>query len=158
MPGKKLKKELMNDLNLDHFVNHRIATVATLLKRQIFRIIAKNNLKITPDQWIILHYLWEKNGLTVSELAQKSRKDFANVTRIIDKLVKAGYAERYVNQNDNRISHVYVLPKAEEIKEEIHKCWMESTEISLQGINDSEQKLLLALLQKIEDNILVKMN
>jgi len=145
------------EFNLDDFVNHRIATVAILLKRQVFRIIAKNDLQITPDQWVILHYLWEKNGLSVGELASKSKKDFANVTRIIDKLVKTGYVDKKKSRLDSRMSHVYLLPKADKIKGKIHDCWIESTEISLKGVTGSEQKILLELLQRIENNILENM-
>ena len=66
---------------LEHQINHQIATLAGLLKRQTYRIIAEERLEITPDQWVILHYLWEENGLSMGDLVIKSRKDFANVTR-----------------------------------------------------------------------------
>ena len=142
------------EFNLDHTVNHRIATVAILLKRQVYRIIAENKLEITPEQWVVMYYLWKENGLSVKEIASRSRKDMGNVTRIVDKLSKLGYVSRRKGEKDSRVSNIYILPKAEEIKEQIQNCWRESTEIAINGISDAEQQLLLGILDKVEKNIL----
>ena len=63
---------------LDEYVGYNIFVVASLLKRQIFRILSKQNINITPDQWIVLSYIWENDGQTISELVKNSNKDFAN--------------------------------------------------------------------------------
>lgn len=139
---------------LEDSVNHKIASLAILLKRQIFQIIAKNELKITPDQWVVLYYLWQENGLTIGEIANKSNKDFANVTRIVDKLEKSAFVSKTKNEKDNRAINIHILPKAESIKDRIHNCWQESTEITLKGISRDEQLSLLNILDKIENNII----
>ena len=139
---------------LEDSVNHRIATLAVLLKRQVFRIIAENELEITPEQWVVIYYLWQENGLSIGEIANRTKKDFANVTRIINKLGRLGYIKKRKSDKDSRSFNVYILPKAEEIKEKIQNCWKESSELALIGISESEQKYLLEIIDKIEDNIL----
>jgi DNA-binding MarR family transcriptional regulator len=141
-------------INLDKSVNHRIATLAVSLKRQAFRLIAENKLDITPDQWVILYYLWEEDGLPVGLLARKAKKDFANTTRIIDKLVKLGYIEKRKSNIDSRIYNICLLPKAEAIRKTIHKCWEESTNIAMKEIEVPDQLVLLDLLDRIEKNVL----
>jgi DNA-binding MarR family transcriptional regulator len=142
------------EYKLEDSVNHRIATLAVLLKRQVFRIIAENELEITPEQWVVIYYLWQENGLTVGEIANRSKKDFANVTRIIDKLEKIGYISKRKSDKDSRSYHIYTLPKAEQIKDKVQNCWNESSEIALKGISESEQQYLLGIVEKIENNIL----
>lgn len=142
------------EIKLENSVNHRIAILASLLKRQIFRVIAENNLKITPDQWVIMYYLWQENGLSVGEIAKRSKKDFANVTRIIDKLEKAGFVRKEKSEKDSRSSIIFILPEANEIKDDIQNCWKQSMDIALEGIDESEQQQLLALITRIENNIL----
>jgi len=151
---KILKTTQLMKINLDKSVIHRIAMLAISLKRQVFRLIAENKLDITPDQWVILYYLWEEDGLPVGLLATKTRKDFANATRIIDKLVKQGYVEKRKSETDSRVSHIYLLKKANDIKESIQVVWEESTEIAMKGIDASEQLILLNLLDRIENNVL----
>ena len=143
-------------IDLDKSVNHRIAMLAVSLKRQVFRLIAESKIDITPDQWVILYYLWEEDGLPVGLLATKARKDFANATRIIDKLVKLKYVEKRKSETDSRISHIFLLKGANDIKESINKCWVESTEIAMKGIDESEELVLLNLLDRIENNVLAQ--
>ncbi len=142
------------NFKLENSVNHRIATLAVLLKRQVFRIIAKNNLNITPEQWVIMYCLWQENGLPVGEISNRTKKDFANVTRIVNKLEKLGYVKKVKSTKDSRSINICILPKADEIKNDIQNCWKESTEIALQGITKKEQENFLKIIEKIENNIL----
>ncbi len=154
MRGIMLKRELrIMEIKLEKSANHRIAMLAILLKRQIFRIIAKHNLEITPEQWIVMYYLWQEDGLAIGEIAHKSKKDFANVTRIVEKLEKAGYLTKRKNLSDSRSYTVHLLPKSEEIKEPIQQCWQESMNISMDGISCEEQEFLIKIIDKIENNI-----
>ncbi len=146
------------DFKLDDSVNHRIATLAGLLKRQIFRIIASNNLDITPDQWVVLYHLWEKDSLTIGEIVERTNKDFANVTRIVDKLEKLAYVSKEKSTTDKRSYHVVLLPKADEIKGKIKACWSESMSSALQGVDEEEQNSLLQTILKIENNVLRYLN
>ncbi len=146
------------EYKLENSVNHRVAILATLLKRQIYRIIAANKLEITPDQWVILYNLWQENGLTVGEIASRTNKDFANATRIVDKLEKMGYVSKEKNHKDNRSTHVYILPKSDYVKEKIILCWIEATEVALTGIDENEQQALLNTISKIESNVLEYLN
>jgi DNA-binding MarR family transcriptional regulator len=144
----------MMDYKLENVVNHRISTLAVLMKRQIFKLIADNDLKITPDQWVVMYYLWQEDGLSVGEIARRSKKDFANVTRIIDKLGKIGYITKKKSNQDNRISYVFIQPKAHEIKDSIQHCWKQASDIALHKVSISEQQQLMRILVKIEKNIL----
>lgn len=142
------------DYNLENVVNHRISMLAVLMKRQVFKLIADNNLKITPDQWVVMYYLWRENGLSVGEISRRSKKDFANVTRIVDKLSKMGYVIKKKSKKDSRISNVFIQPKADEIKTDIQNCWKQASDIALNEISISEQEQLVEILVKIESNIL----
>lgn len=144
--------------DLDNKVNHRIAIVSSLLKRQIYRIIADKKIEITPDQWVILNYLWETNGLSIGELAVKSKKDFANVTRIIEKLHKQNYVTKEKSKEDGRSNLVFYTEKAAEIKSTVEECQRHSLEISLKNVSLKEQKTILAILEKIEKNSIDYLN
>lgn len=142
------------DYRLEDVINHRISMLALFMKRQILKILNEKKLEITPDQWMVLYYLWEEDGLSVGEIAKRSKKDFANVTRIIDKLVKVKYIKKKKSEKDSRISNVFLLPKGEAVKAAVQNCWKEASDIALQGISSSEQQQLITILEKIENNIL----
>ena len=66
-------------------VNHKIAKLSGIIKRQIYQIISEEGLDITPEQWVLLVNLWENDGQTIGDLVTQSKKEFANVTRIVEK-------------------------------------------------------------------------
>ncbi|MDR2084995.1 MAG: MarR family transcriptional regulator [Bacteroidales bacterium] len=142
----------MNDL--DKIVNHRLATVSLLSRRLVFRIIAESGVDITPEQWTLLYYLWKENGQSIGELSKATQKDFANVTRIVEKLIEHGYVKKERDVNDNRSFRIFILPKANEIKNDIKKVQEKMQDISLNGINDDEQIFIMQILDKMEKNIL----
>lgn len=142
------------DFKLEDSVNHRIATLAVLLKRQVFRIIAENKLGITPDQWVVMYCLWQENELSVGEISNRTKKDFANITRIVDKLEKLGYVNKVKSTKDSRSTNIHILPKADEIKEQLQNCWKESTDLAMRGISEKEQQEFISIIERIEKNIL----
>ncbi len=142
------------DYKLDDVINHKISMLAVFMKRQILKIISEKDLEITPDQWMILYYLWQENGLSIGEITSRSKKDFANVTRIVDKLIKMGYVTKKKSEKDGRSFHVFIRPKAAEIKNDVQNCWKQASDVALEGISSSEQQQLVKILAKIENNIL----
>lgn len=142
------------DYKLDDVINHRISMLSVFMKRQIIKILAEKQLEITPDQWVVLYYLWEENGLSIGELANRSKKDFANVTRIVDKLVRMKYVSKKKSGVDSRINNVFILPKGESIKFDVQDCWKQASDVALHKVSETEQKQLMKILVKIENNIL----
>ena len=95
-------------MDIDKMVNHKIAKLSGIIKRQIYQIISEEGLDITPEQWVILVYLWENDGQTIGDLVTQSQKDFANVTRIVEKLSKNGYI-KYALKNTLYLQSVYSI-------------------------------------------------
>jgi DNA-binding MarR family transcriptional regulator len=145
---------MMMDFNLENVINHRISMLTLLMKRHVLKLISDNNLAITPEQWVVMFYLWQENGLSVGEIARRSKKDFANVTRIVEKLQKMKYVTKIKSKKDGRIFHVFIQPKANEIKSDIQNCWKQASDIALKEVSESEQQQLVKILAKIENNIL----
>ncbi len=65
-----------------------------------------------------------------------------------------GYVSKRKSKTDGRSSNVYILPKADEIRNDIQNCWQRSSEEALNGITKSEQNQLLDILDKIERNVM----
>ena len=128
-------------------VNHKIAKLSGIIKRQIYQIISEEGLDITPEQWVLL-----------VNLVTQSQKDFANVTRIVEKLSKNGYIIKRKNHKDGRSVLLYCTDKVKTIMPHINKCQMLSLNISLKGISQEEQDTFLHILDKIEKNCINYLN
>ena len=60
--------------------------VSAAINRQLSRNFKKYEVNITPEQWTVLIYLWEKDGVTQQELCNATYKDKPSMTRLIDNM------------------------------------------------------------------------
>ena len=60
--------------------------VSAAINRKLYRNFRQYNVDITPEQWTVLLYLWEKDGVTQQELCNATFKDKPSMTRLIDNM------------------------------------------------------------------------
>jgi len=143
----------MENFDLENSINHTIVNASILLRRQLFSLFKKNQTDITPEQWVILYFLWQNDGLSLGEIAQKTQKDNANTTRIVNRMETQGLVKRIIKDNDKRFFYLYLTEKANNIKSNVYKSILKSTQICASGLTNDEQKTFLELLNKIIFNM-----
>lgn len=60
--------------------------VSAAINRKLYRNFRQNGLEISPEQWTVLIFLWEKDGVTQQELCNATFKDKPSMTRLIDNM------------------------------------------------------------------------
>lgn len=120
----------------------------------------KNNLakalkpyNVTHEQWPLLKWLWEQDGISQKELSGKSLKDQPTCTRILDKLERRGLIRRQANSVDRRVSLIYLTSEGQEIRDSLLPLARQVLEQALQGLSEQERAQLKNLLNKIYDNL-----
>ena len=103
-------------------------------------------------------FMGKRWSQTIGDLVTQSQTDFANVTRIVEKLSKNGYIIKRKNHKDGRSVLLYCTDKVKTIMPHINKCQMLSLNISLKGISQEEQDTFLHILDKIEKNCINYLN
>ena len=132
----------------------RILGVAhTSLFRYLSKLMREQNLPITPEQFSVLSYLWQQDGLQQTELATCTDRNRANVTRIIDILEREGIVERRDDENDRRVFRIYLTDKGKSLRELTAKCAEQSIVDSLQGLTKEEIDTCVKVLRKIKSNV-----
>lgn len=99
--------------DMDNGLGYRLGLVATRIKIALRRLFVAANLDITPEQWVILFRLHQRQGQSQSELGDRSVKDKTTITRLLDRLEHKGLAERRRDPNDRRTQRLYLTPKGE---------------------------------------------
>lgn len=139
----------MNRIDLSKSVNHHIALSAIMIKRVFFKILNDNKLDITPEQWNVLYYLDKSNGMTIGELSKITYKDFANISRICQKLETAGFITKKNDKLDKRVFQLFITDKGKELNNKLHECAIKSTDIALDEIDDETRLLMVKNLKKV---------
>lgn len=136
---------------LDESLGFVINKTALALKSELDKKL--KTLDITAVQFAILKRLYEEDGLSQKEIANRTFKKTAEITHIIDKLEKKGYVERVEKKGDRREYRIELTSRGKEIEESAIQAAYETLEIALQGISDNDVKAMLSNLDKIYKNL-----
>ena len=108
-----------------------------------------NEIGLHVGQEMLLSGLWEKEGLTQTELADYVRIQPATVTNMLQRLERAGIVERRPDAEDQRISRVYATKKGRGLEEAVEEQWGKLEQESFAGFSVEERVLLRSLLLQV---------
>ncbi|NQZ90744.1 MAG: MarR family transcriptional regulator [Moritella sp.] len=104
---------------------------------------------LTIALWPTMMCLWEEEGVTQSEISAKSKVENSTTTRTIDKLEKLGLVERRTDPNSRRSFRIYLTEQGLALKETLLPIPMAINKKLLSSLEETEQKEMLRLLQKM---------
>jgi len=112
-----------------------------------------DELGLYRGQPFLLAVLWEKEGVTHSELAHRMHVSPATVTNMIKRMEKAGFVERRPDAEDQRVSHVHLTDAGRAIRERVEGKWQEIEEHVFGSFTDGERETLYALLERVREEL-----
>ena len=137
----------MEDDSLGYLLNR-----ADLKVKNHFLMLIKN-CNITREQWTIISQLYDADGISQKVLSERTSKDQASVTRMLDTMERKGLIRRDVNLADRRAFSIYLTDSGKELRNRIvpfaEQCLQEATA----GFSETEVSALKTLLRKIAANI-----
>ncbi len=136
---------------LDDSFGFWVNVVAGKLKNELNRSISQYN--ITAEQWAVLNRLWEEDGVTQKDLADKTGKDQPNTGRILGKLENKGLVKRISDLQDQRVVLVYLTDMGRDLKEKLIPLATDVLRRAQRDIDDNDIKFLKQILAKISRNI-----
>ncbi|MGC8971573.1 MAG: MarR family winged helix-turn-helix transcriptional regulator [bacterium] len=101
----------------------------------------------------ILSMLWEKDGLTQKEIAEKLRLKPSTVTAVLKRMEKAGLLKREPDPKDMRVSRVYLTKKGRDLKKDVEEIMKMLEEECFAGFTLEEKVLLRRFFIQIRDNL-----
>ena len=86
-------------------------------------------LGLTNTQYIVLLVLWEKDGVSVTEIGEKLMLDNGTLSPLLKKMEQAGYVERRRSREDDRVVEITLTEvgkalqeKAKDVPREMAGC------------------------------------
>ena len=113
----------------------------------------KVDFGITIDQWILLKIIQETTPLSQKELAQKSMRDPASITRSLDLLARKQYIHRVQSPENRRQYDIQLTNEGARFVQKWMPMVKKQRRQSIQNISAKELKLLSDILLKIQNNM-----
>jgi DNA-binding MarR family transcriptional regulator len=108
---------------------------------------------ITPEQWTVLRFLKERDGITQKQLSEASGKDQPTLTRILTIMMKKGWIQRKANKEDGRSFLIFVTPLGSQLFVKLEPVVEEAFSKILSGIPAENLEVLKWTLRQMDANM-----
>jgi len=125
----------------------------TALSRRLQKNLRNAGIEITGEQWSVLYALWEEEGLTQQELAQRTFREKTAVTRLIDNLERGDLVIRVADKGDRRTNLIYLTKTGRQLKEVGMKQANQTLQEALAGVDAEHIQIAKDTLKKVYENL-----
>ena len=127
--------------------------VSAAINRKLFRNFRMNGVDITPEQWTVLLFLWEKDGVTQQELCNATYRDKPSMTRLIDNMERLHLVVRISDKKDRRINLIHLTKDGRDLETMARPVANQTLKEALKGVTLDELRVGQELLKKIFFNM-----
>lgn len=114
--------------------------------------LLKHGIDITIDQWRVLDVIVNSKNIKQTEIAERTSKDTASVTRIIELLNKKGYVARQVDPNNRRKTILGVSNHGEKEYSKAAEVISTCSAKVFGGLNEKRMKKIRKVFKNISKN------
>ncbi|CAM4291915.1 MarR family winged helix-turn-helix transcriptional regulator [Zobellia roscoffensis] len=139
--------------NIEDVILFQIDKTSKISKKYSQKEFDRIKLGITIDQWVLLKIIEESAPISQKELADKSLRDPASITRTLDILVKKSLLLREPILNNRRQYNIKLTKEGTKFVNDNIEMIKAHRKKSMEGFSEKEAQLLKVLLLKIQDNM-----
>ena len=133
-------------------IDHLLAQVCRLHHSRARELLEE--LGLYRGQPPVLHALWEREGLTHSELADLLQVQPATITKMIQRMERTGFVQRRSDPEDQRVSRVYLTETGRTIHEDVQQVLRSLEKETFAGFNPQERISLQRFLIQMRENLM----
>jgi len=137
----------------DGEVFEAIHEIMHLFRAQQYRTMRATPHELTHMENRALGYVARHPGATQRDLVQRSGRDKAQVTRLVQGLREKGLVEVRADETDRRSTRLYLTPDGQAVHAELHRHGLDLAAQALAGLDDAERRQLGLLLGRVQDGL-----
>lgn len=123
------------------------------LRTATYQEFNRRGLELTPEQWIVLVRLWQRDPRTPSELSESTLRDRPTMTRILDTMEKHGLVVRKLDPRDGRGREVHLTPLGRGLRRRLFPVARKLVERIEDGISEADLLVTRRTLRRIAENL-----
>jgi len=134
-------------------IGYLLERTTRIVKLSFHKAIAKLNLDLTPEQWVIMESLYLKNGQSQKDLANSSFKNAPTISRILDVLGRKKFIERLRFNNDRRRYKIYLTVAGKEIVEQLMPVADDLRNQGWENLTEGDYQEFVRILNQVFANL-----
>ena len=130
-----------------------ISKIHQISGRIFSKKLKEYKIEINPGQGRILFALWEKDGISIQELAQKTSLGKSTLTSMLNRLEKAEYIQLKRSSKDDRKKIITLTEKDKQLHEKYEELSKEMNQLFYNGFSNKEIDIFEQYLEKALKNL-----
>jgi MarR family transcriptional regulator, transcriptional regulator for hemolysin len=110
-------------------------------------------LGLTQIQWRAIAHITRQEGCNQATLADQLEIKPITLTRLIDRLVEAGWVTRQPDPKDRRAVQIHLTEKSRPLLQTMQEKSLQTRAEALQEISDDDFEVLFRTLKKMKSNL-----
>ena len=104
---------------------------------------------LTPMQALVLHALYEEEGLSAGELGKRLALDSATLSGVLDRMVESGWVIKSAVKADRRVLNIQLTDKSRQCREVFLKDTIAVNQEALSMFGAEERLLFIRMLKDL---------
>jgi MarR family transcriptional regulator, organic hydroperoxide resistance regulator len=118
-----------------------------------YKAFLEHGLELTPEQWVVLVQLWEKDGQSQSALSELTLRDRPTMSRILDTMEKHELVARHEDPQDARSRLVRLTRRGKALREKLVPVAKQLVARLEQGIPEADLETTHRTLSRMLENL-----
>ena len=131
-------------MELEQCVNFALTRAQNTVNQYFKTCLAPHG--VTPGQYGILKCLWDENGLTVKQIAERMYLDSSTITGLLDRMEQKVLSKQCPDPSDRRALSVVLTPEGERLEGPVSEAIARANQAVLKDVGDAEAQKLMQLL------------
>ena len=102
----------------------------------------------------VLFELWKQEGRTHSELADRLHVQPATMSKMIQRMERAGFVQRRSDPEDQRVSRVHLTEHGRAVQTQVKQVWNQIESEMFDGFTAEERAAIRSVILRIRKNML----
>lgn len=123
------------------------------LRGATYRAFASEGLELTPEQWIVLVRLWERDHQSPSALSESTLRDRPTMSRILDTMEAHDLVRREPDEKDARAKVVSLTKHGKALQKKLVPMAKTLVERLERGIPERDLEITRKTLARLNENL-----
>jgi len=137
-------------MNAKSDVIRALGNAVRTIRARVDRTLQNSGLRL--GQYQVLRHLWDEDGLTPREIADRLDVEMPTVTRTVQRMVRDGLVQRRAHPGDARSVRIYLTKRGSDLRPVLTEIVGEQTERALRGFSAQERSEFAELLERLAEN------
>ena len=139
---------------VDNAIGFWIQRVYQSTRNEMYRLFREEGGEdITPEQWMVLIRLWERDERTQHDLCDATSRDAPTMSRIVDGMERRHLLSRRAHPDDGRVRVIHLTRKGRELEKKLVPIAKKIVARLVRNIADADLDTTRATLKRMFENL-----